>query len=298
MMIAYLDEIGEPGAFVSKEHPRYNTSPAFGYAGFLLPESNVREFGAIFAKERARLFPHEDGQFEVKGANIFRKNSDVHAPQNIRVFRSLANQVLNFRGKFFYYASEKPLGLPGQVKLDKAEVEQEAMKETLNRVCKTADGLNSNIMVLFDQINESERAARLPVMYAHILGRSSDKPEMRRILEPPMHVDSVLSSGIQFADWVAAYVTRAVEYQLLGEEAFRWAGRELRPEKRRMFSQFSKLYLKDRVIDGIYHDALFAKERALAPETQGHNLSQSEHAKTLAKAFAKAQGLSRNQSRN
>ena len=34
MLVAYLDEVAEAGAFVSKTHKNYNGSPAFGYAGF------------------------------------------------------------------------------------------------------------------------------------------------------------------------------------------------------------------------------------------------------------------------
>ena len=41
MSIAYLDEIGETGTFVSQTHRRFNTSLAFGYAGFLIPEEAV-----------------------------------------------------------------------------------------------------------------------------------------------------------------------------------------------------------------------------------------------------------------
>lgn len=52
MLLAYLDEVGEPGAFVSKEHPKYNTSGAFGYAGFIIPENHVRAFGAAFCRSR------------------------------------------------------------------------------------------------------------------------------------------------------------------------------------------------------------------------------------------------------
>ena len=33
MLVAYLDEVAEAGAFVSKTHKNYNGSPAFGYAG-------------------------------------------------------------------------------------------------------------------------------------------------------------------------------------------------------------------------------------------------------------------------
>ena len=35
MLIAYIDEVGEAGAFISKDHKRFKISPAFGYAGFV-----------------------------------------------------------------------------------------------------------------------------------------------------------------------------------------------------------------------------------------------------------------------
>jgi hypothetical protein len=78
MLLAYIDEIGEPGAFVSKEHPRYSTSPAFGYAGFIIPSGRARQFGAQFSKAKNTLFSSEvsqakhPGRFEKKGASIFR----------------------------------------------------------------------------------------------------------------------------------------------------------------------------------------------------------------------------------
>ena len=49
MLLAYLDEIGAPGAFVSPSHPRFADSPAFGYGGFIIPEDKARVFGAYFA---------------------------------------------------------------------------------------------------------------------------------------------------------------------------------------------------------------------------------------------------------
>jgi len=52
VLLAYIDEIGETGAFVARDHPRFNTSPAFGYAGFILPAANARTFGATFQRGR------------------------------------------------------------------------------------------------------------------------------------------------------------------------------------------------------------------------------------------------------
>lgn len=70
MLLACLDEIGEPGGFISHEHPRFNTSPAFGYAGFII----------LVEAEGSELATPEDWQkrlrkLEVKGSGYFRANT-------------------------------------------------------------------------------------------------------------------------------------------------------------------------------------------------------------------------------
>lgn len=67
MLLAYIDEIGETGAFVSRDHARYNTSPAFGYAGFIIPEDKARYFGSLVQKDKASLFKREIAQAEHPG---------------------------------------------------------------------------------------------------------------------------------------------------------------------------------------------------------------------------------------
>ena len=52
--IAYLDEFGHVGPYVSRTHPRHNDSPVFGFAGFVMPAEEVRGFG-ILAIVRRRL---------------------------------------------------------------------------------------------------------------------------------------------------------------------------------------------------------------------------------------------------
>jgi hypothetical protein len=228
MLLAYIDEIGETGAFVDRTHDRFNTSPAFGYAGFIIPQQNARQFGAIFAEQKRTLFRTEieaadhPGRWERKGASIFRPDTDRTYPQQIRVFGALVRRLRDLQGDLFYYADEKPLGTPKQTTLNTEERETAAMREALNRIARHADSCGRNVLVMIDQINEKTRATRLPKMYSHVLGRASDHPEMRRIIEPPMHIDSVLSSNIQFADWVAACVTRAIEYQLIRDSPYEW----------------------------------------------------------------------------
>ena len=59
MLLAYIDEIGETGAFVARTDARYKTSPAFGYAGFVVSEESARSFGGAFTEEKRRLFASE-----------------------------------------------------------------------------------------------------------------------------------------------------------------------------------------------------------------------------------------------
>ncbi|MGL5817783.1 MAG: DUF3800 domain-containing protein [Phycicoccus sp.] len=280
MLLAYIDEIGETGAFVSRQDPRFNTSPAFGYAGLILPADTARSFGAAFAESKKSLFKAEldraehPGRWERKGSSIFRTDTLERFPHQIRVFNSLVRHVRRLQGSLFYYANEKPVGTPKQTRLDTEDREKTAMCEALNRIARYADSRDQNVMVLIDQINEKTRAARLPRMYEHVLGRAATFPEMRRIIEPPMHVDSVLSANIQFADWVAACVTRAIEYQLIPDSPYEWVASSRQLDAvRGGFTNESKVHLWHRSVDDLHHSTIFRRDRPLFPEASGSLVS-------------------------
>lgn len=297
MLLAYIDEIGEPGAFVAKDHPRFHTSPAFGYAGFVIPEVHARRFGTVFTEEKRRVFRTEierasnPGQWERKGSSIFRPDTLAKFPQQVRVFNGLVRKLRSFGGNLFYYAHEKPLGTPAQTRLDTAQRETSAMQETLNRLARHADSQDgSNLMVMIDQINENQRSERVPNMYAHILGRASSHPEMRRIIEPPMHVDSVLSANIQFADWISACVTRAIEFQTIRDSPYRWVtGPRAVDAVRGSFTHESKLRLWNRGVPDLNHSDIFRPERPLHPTPGGQLLGASIPDDALRKLRASAE---------
>lgn len=100
MLLAYLDEIGETGAFVSRDDRRYNTSPAFGYAGFVIDANKARSFGHIFFEEKRALYQAElaaadhPSRWERKGSDIFRTNTHERLPHQIRVVNGLVQQCL------------------------------------------------------------------------------------------------------------------------------------------------------------------------------------------------------------
>ena len=49
---AYLDGFGRMGPYVSRNHPRYNESPVFGLAGFVMPAAEVRGFPTTWVFQR------------------------------------------------------------------------------------------------------------------------------------------------------------------------------------------------------------------------------------------------------
>ena len=56
MLIAYIDEVGEAGAFISKDHKRFKISPAFGYAGFVVPEQHVHALSRDVAITKQKFY--------------------------------------------------------------------------------------------------------------------------------------------------------------------------------------------------------------------------------------------------
>lgn len=272
-LLAYIDEIGQPGAYMGLEHPRFNESPAFGYAGFVIPFERAREFGALFTKLKKELFPEinddakHSGRWEKKGAELIYAKVLNERPQNLRVLGSLISTLRKLDGNLFYYAEEKPIGSPKELNTGPREfVEREltAMQETLNRLARHSDCCDEAVLVMMDQINEKSRKQRLPEMYAHILGRATEHEDMRRIVEPPMHIDSELSANIQFADWIAALLKRAIEYQLVENSRYSWI-----PDcryfnsARGLFTHESKLHLCHRSIDDLHHSHVLSKKRPL-----------------------------------
>lgn len=295
MLLAYIDEIGEPGAFVSQDHPRYKTSPGFGYAGFVIPEEHVREFGAIFTSQKRNRFAGKaQGQdikyLEVKGSELFRVDTPSKNPEHLRIFCSLVEKLKSFGGRLFYYVDEKERGTPKQTSLDVEERESAAMKETLNRLARYADSQEQNLLVTIDSINEKQRAQRVARMYQHIFSRSAEFPEMYRLLEAPMHLDSKLSSNIQFADWVAGYLTRALDRQLVEESKYMWVGEDRSVDRLwNSFTHESKVHLFNRSLEDIHNTKILGRERPLYPPVSGQRIGDALHRREVARILAASQ---------
>lgn len=59
LYVAYLDEFGHIGPFISRIHPEHRTSPIFGLGGIVLPSDRVRGFATWFFKLKCNLLKFE-----------------------------------------------------------------------------------------------------------------------------------------------------------------------------------------------------------------------------------------------
>lgn len=314
MLVAYLDEVAEAGAFVSKTHKNYNGSPAFGYAGFVIPSDQVRGTSQFFTEKKRRLFAHlippdeTAGTWERKGSDIFTPVAWDRYRRPIEGFRELVRFVSSRGGRLFFYGEEKPLGTATERWGKDSRVQKQGLLEfkwrclhqALNRLCTFAESRGEDLIVIMDNENEKERAIQVQNSYAHVFNRTADPDhsEMRRLIESTMHVDSKLSANVQFADWIAAAVRRAFEYQLIDDSPYDWIPTAFEDLMRWKLTIESKLYFSHSRggVRELHNATIFARERPALAMTISQRLSpeartRMEAARAGILTVARASGL-------
>ena len=123
------------------------------------------------------------------------------------------------------------------------------MSEAINRLCTYAEHQDENILLFQDMINEKQRFHQVTRSYAHIYSRIKEHQEMLRILEAPAYIDSELSTNIQCADWIAALIGRACDYQLIRGSSYKWVADTFYRDLHGHFTYESTLQFNLRSID-------------------------------------------------
>ena len=309
MLIAYIDEVGEAGAFISKDHKRFKISPVFGYAGFVVPEQHVHALSRDVAITKQKFYSllcgdgeEEPGNYvptwERKGSDLLSKHAMRRAGrQEVVELRSLLARISsNYGGKLFYFVREKPIGSPGQVwgkdtgnsrEAMREERTLECLSEAINRLCRYAEHEDQNILLFQDMISEEQRFHQVTRSYAHIYSRIKEHQEMLRILEAPACIDSELSTNIQCADWVAALIGRACDYQLIPGSSYRWVAETFYRYLHGHFTYESTLQFNMRSIDNIHNIKILDRARPALDSIAGMSpenlrLLQKVHARTSA----------------
>lgn len=208
--IAYLDEFGHIGPYISRTDPKYKESPVFGLAGLILPAKEVRSFGTWFFQRKQELLQWEidragehPATWEKKGASLYTLRNIKKYPQVRRATNRLFNHIERIGGRVFYVGTEKTHPLdehsPNRLYLS---VLKEAIKR-IDHFCEEDCGNGSSYLLVLDEHDQRQAlvTAAAQAMY------NTDEPR-RRLIEPPFQVESHRYQTLQAADWIAGLVGR------------------------------------------------------------------------------------------
>ena len=85
--IAYLDEFGHIGPYISRDDPKHNDSPVFGLAGLVLPIEEVRSFGTWFYQRKSELLAFEIERSGTPAAIWEKKGSALYTVKNVETYQ-------------------------------------------------------------------------------------------------------------------------------------------------------------------------------------------------------------------
>ena len=90
---AYPDEFGHIGPFLSRSDPRHHTSPVFGFAGIVLPVTEVRNFSMYFYKLKCRLLEWEISR-DQKNTPAYQWEKKVPRSTPCKMLRNILNSAM------------------------------------------------------------------------------------------------------------------------------------------------------------------------------------------------------------
>jgi len=216
--IAYLDEFGHIGPFVSRDHPQHNTSPVFGLGGFVLPSDKVRAFATWFYQLKCNLLRMEIERTGVPAYQWEKKGAALYTTTNVMKYRELRtatfrllNRIERDAGMVFYVGIQKSRQLQvHQAKPLYRAVLRESIKR-LDQFCRKKD---ANFQMILDEQNERDFRAQI-VAEASI--QMFGKTARTTMIEPPIQAESHLFQTLQCADWLCGLIGRVGCYQAAPE---------------------------------------------------------------------------------
>lgn len=207
MIFVFLDEFGHNGPWVARNDPKYNTSPVFGLAGYLLHESKVRNFGTFYLKLKEKYLQHDPTrqgrpyhEWEKKGTNLFTERSITKYPTIKESMFRLITELQRRDGRLLYVGREKLIG--NGPELNPNGLYTTVFSDVIRRLNKYCEAKNENFAIVLD-----EHSARKELLVTAAKTMFGNDPA-RRMMCPPFEVESHLNQNIQAADWIATIVGR------------------------------------------------------------------------------------------
>lgn len=211
--VAYLDEFGHIGPFVSRSHAKHNTSPVFGLGGLVLPVERVRQFASYFYQLKCNLLAFEIGRagtpaylWEKKGSSLFTTENVLKYPQLHRATTRLLNRIEEDGGRVFYRGVQKA---HAPEEHDSKALYRAVLREAiecLDEFCRSREG---SFVVVLDELRD--RKFREEIV-AEVSCEMFGDARHARMIEPPIQAESHLFQTLQCADWICGLVGRAGSY--------------------------------------------------------------------------------------
>ncbi|TLP61736.1 MULTISPECIES: DUF3800 domain-containing protein [Pseudomonas] len=225
MYVAYLDEFGHIGPFVSKEDPSFHTHPVFGLAGLVLPAEKVREFSAFFFNLKKNVLGAKiektgthPAAFEEKASTFF-KTSQFNGQSRARrhkidAVNRIFSKVRQLGGFFFYVGIEKDQSPENSNAKGLYKI---VLREAIKRLNDEMVTRKSHFMIVLDQQDdmnhkkENGNSMRLELVKQASFSMFGEERRMT-LIEPPIQVESHLYQTIQCADWICGLVGKTTYY--------------------------------------------------------------------------------------
>jgi len=211
--IAYLDEFGHIGPYISRDDPQHNDSPVFGLAGLVIPVEEVRNFGTWFYQRKCELLKFEIDRSDMHPSVWEKKGSALYTVRNVKTYRELRNftnrlfNKIKTLGGFAFYV--------GQGKHDAPDVHDAnaLYRHILREAIKRIDQHCAEDCTPCDQfllaLDEHDQRSAL-VTQAAIAMYGTD--QRRCLVEPPFQLESHRYQTMQAADWIAGLTGRLGAY--------------------------------------------------------------------------------------
>ncbi len=225
LYIAYLDEFGHIGPYLSHDHPSHKTSPVFGLAGIVLPAQKVRQFATFFFQLKSRLLKWEISRANEHPARWEKKGSQLFTTKNVEKYsevRKATNRILNWLqengGYVFYVGLEKRRTEENQ---SSEALYKAVLQEAIKRLDSECQRQNNNLLIILDEQEDNFRAKIVEAAGYSMFG---DTP-CKTLIEPPIQAESHLYQTLQCADWICGLIGRLTAFHAEPEalKEFEWA---------------------------------------------------------------------------
>lgn len=224
LYIAYMDEFGHIGPYISHDHSRHKTHPVFGIGGMVLPYSQVRQFATFFFQLKNRLLNFEiqrDGihpaKWEKKGSSLYRTDNILKYPELRNATFRLLNKINKSGGYAIYVGSEKSR----TETINSKQLFHSTLIEIIKRLDEECAAKNDQFLLILDEQEEN-------VMTAEIVERTGIEMfgvnNRKTLIEPPVQAESHLYQTLQCADWLCGLFGRMshLQYEPENKREFRW----------------------------------------------------------------------------